>query len=250
MMRILITIFAFAILLQAVDVQVKIEPYKSNEMNIEAFKQFLIDKMHFHPDNQKDLDKRLNEDWLLANYFVKKYNSPFEEADVTNMVNRYLADKAVEKIQRSVKISDDVLRSYYLDHKNKYRMKAIVTFDLYTFKSLQKADAFYRFAKEHNASEVAAYTKKERIKTSSYKSRLNMMLPVFRLVMIDLEQSGYYTPPVYYNHDFDVLYIKNIEKKDEYVPYRVAKKEIAKKLYKQTFLKKRKEILETFMDEQ
>ncbi len=230
--------------MQGAEVDLKATAYQKDELRIQAFEEYLRKTRHFRPQKHSELDRNLKEDWLLANRFVTEGMSPKEKAFITNMLNRELARMEVERIQRSVKISDDVPRSYYMDHLEDYKLRPILSFDIYTFKTVEKAEAFYEYTKKHTAEEAAAYAKKEKIKTVPYKAAENKTIPYLRRVMKDNHSSGYFSSPVFFNKEFSVIYVADIKPQKGYLPYEKVKPHIMNILFKKTYLEERQRIIE------
>ena len=240
--------FVLVYFASAVDIDVKIEPYVKNEENIAAFNQYLKTEKHFTADSQKGLDKHLHDDWLLANHFAKDMSS-YEKALLTNMVNRYLARKEIEKIQKSIKLSNDVLKSYYLDNLKDYKLKPLVDLTVFNFKTLEDAHTFYKYSQEHNYTQTSEFAKEQEVKQFEYKYPLNKMMPIFRLSLRDLKQTGYFTPPLFYGKEFLVIYVKDIKQRDGYLSFKKVKGHIGTILHKQTYLQKRNELISIYQEE-
>ncbi len=244
-------IVVFAVLaamgtLQSAEVDVKPVPYVKNEKRVKAFDEYLREVKHFRANSWKDLEKNLRDDYLLANHFLKNGMNDDERARLTNMVNRYLAQREVQRIQKSIGISDDVTRSYYLDHLRDYKLKPIVSLKNFHFKTLEEADAFYRFAKENGYAKALQKAKTMGVEPIDYTHPLNMMQPLFRLSLKNRHDSGYFTPPQYVPKDFVVLYVADIKQRDGYIPYDKVKRAIARELWQKTYLRKRMEILSSY----
>lgn len=229
--------------LQGVEVDVNVTAYQKDALRIQAFEEYLRKSRNFRPQKHSELDRNLKEDWLLANRFVREGMSAKEKAEITNTLNRELARMEVERIQRAVKISDDVPKSYYLDHMKEYKLRPILSFEIYAFKTLDKAAKFYEYAKHHTVDEVAAYAKKEKIKVLPYKAAENKTVPLLRRVMKDNTSTGYFTYPVFFNKEFTVVYVAGIEQRQGYLPYEKVKSHIMNTLFKKTYLEERQRVI-------
>ncbi|GEM_PF-6672195 len=242
------TLICVAAVGRAADVQVKVAPYVRNEERITAFDDYLRTEKHFRAQSRKDLEKNLRDDWILANSFLENAYTPEEKAKVVNLVNRYLAKREVQRIQKKIGISDDVLKSYYLDHISDYRLKPIVSMKIFHFKTLEDADTFFRFAKTHSYEEAVKKAEAMQTKPIDYTHPLNMMQPIFRLSMRNKTDKEYFTPPQFVGKDFAVLYVADIKPREGYVPFEKARKGIGKELWKKTYLRMRRQILDSYQD--
>lgn len=237
-------------LLWGADVNVVPSAYQKDETRITAFDNYLRKTRHFRAQSREDLEKNLRDDWLLANHFIEKAYTPMEKAEIVNLVNRVLAQKEIERIQKKIGIKDDVVKSYYLDHLSEYRLKPMVSIKIFHFASLRQADDFYRFALKHTYAQSTEKLKKDGIKAVDYTHPLNMMQPVYRLSLRNLEDQHYFTPPQFVGKGFAVVYVDTIKKRDRYAPFDKVKKSIAKMLWQKTYLEKRAEILASYQDKQ
>jgi hypothetical protein len=243
-MELIVLVLLHMSAIQGAEVDLKAVPYQKDELRIQAFEQYLRQSRHFRPQKHSELDRNLKEDWLLANRFIKEGMSPEEKAWITNALNRELARMEIERIQRSVKISDDVPKSYYMDHLEGYKLRPILSFDIYIFKSLDKAEEFYQYTKKHTKKEADEYAKKEKVKIIPYKAAENKTLPLLRRIMKDRRRTGYFSPPVFLNNEFSVVYVADIEQRKGYLPYEKVKPRIMETLFKQTYLEERKRVVD------
>lgn len=230
----------------AVNVELNSSPYVKNQNNIDAFTVYLRDVKNFRANKEADLDKNLHDDWMLANNYLSKHITPLERAEVTNMVNRYLAAKEIRRVQESIQLSDDIVKSYYLDNLDKYRLKPMLNLTLFTSKNLDKAREFYDYASSHNIAQAKEYADKNssKIVYKDYSASENRTVPVIRRAMRDMNSTNYFTPPLFHIDSFLVVYVDNIEQRSGYVEYERVKSSIVKLLRDKTFIQERKKIVE------
>lgn len=230
--------------LNGADVVMNAVPYEENEARIQAFEYYLKTEEHFVAKEPKELQQKLQEDWLLANRLLREGMTDFEKGRVVNALNRFMAKMQIKRIQDAVKIPDDVPMSYYIEHKNNYKLKPVFTFELYRFKRFDDALAFYNYASVHAKADVDQYVKDNNISTRPYVAPENRALPALRLMMKDKTSVDYFTYPVLIKRNFNVIYVDDIEKRAGYLPYGKVKKHILSILFKETYLRAREKTIE------
>jgi len=239
---------ACACSLGAVEVEVKSSVYKTDENNILAFDRYLQDDKNFRAESRKDLEKNLHEDWILAEIYIKDNFNDFEKAKVTNLVNRFLAKEQVKKIQKEIKISDDIIKSYYLDHLAEYKLKPYVEMKIFNFDTIESAYEFYIFSRSHTFDESMKYAINNNISPEKYNHPLNRMMPEMRYSLRDTKQKKYFTPPQVFKQHYMVSYIENVTERDGYVEFKNVKKYIEKILWKETYLQKRFDLVSQYKE--
>ncbi len=237
---------AWACSLGAVEVEITSSVYKTDENNILAFEQYLKEEKNFRAESRKDLEKNLREDWILAEVYVQNNFNDYEKSKLTNMVNRYLAKEQIKKIQKKIDISEDVVKSYYLDHLDNYKLKPYVEMKIFNFDTLESAHAFYIFTQSHTYDESLQHAVKEDIAYVQYNNPFNRMMPEMRHSLRDMKQKNYFTPPQLYKKQYMVTYIENITEREGYVAFEKTRKYIKKLLWKKTYLKQRSDLLSQY----
>lgn len=231
-------------MLNAADVVLEAVPYEKNESRIQAFEYYLKTEEHFVAKDPKELDQKLQEDWLLANRLIREGMTDFEKGRVVNALNRFMAKMEIKRIQDAVKIPDDVPMSYYIEHKNNYKLKPVFSFVLYSFKTFDDALAFYSYASVHAKAEVDQYATDNNISTRPYVAPENRTLPALRLMMKDKASVDYFTYPVLIKRNFNVIYVDGIEERSGYMPYGKVKNHILSVLFKETYLRAREKAID------
>jgi hypothetical protein len=235
--------------LSAVEVALKEAKFTQSKEKVKAFKKYLKNKGDFVANNEKDLLLNLEDDTILANQFFTKYYSKEVEAEVENMVNRYLADAYIKKIQDETVLDDKIVESYYLDNIEKFKVKPVADILILQFENLDDATKFYNTTKKDSNSLKIIRNAENKIKKKiDYKHPINRMYPAYRDSLRDYKQSDYFTPPQYIRGSFVVLYIRSVVDEDRYYPIKDVKKYILKTLHKEVYTKERKKILDNYRD--
>jgi hypothetical protein len=197
--------------------------------------------------------KVAKENKILANEYIKKFGlSNFDKSKIEVMVNTYLADNMVRRIQNKIKIPDKVLYSYYLDNKEKFRTGDQIDFISFEFDDMRKAVDFYVKVKDKDFSYAQKIADKDNVKTKNFLNQRIFKIDPNIKKYLDDHKSGYFLPPIYLKgRNIKVLYVKNykLSDKNDYLSFEQVKEEIAKKLKKANFIKERNKLLEKYKRE-
>lgn len=238
-----------AIEVSAVEVTIKEAPLNTSKEKIDAFKEYLKANGNFTANSENDLLKNLEDDVTLANHYIAEGMSKNEEQKINNMINRYLAKAEVKRIQEKIKLDDKIIDSYYLDNIETFKMKPIADITILQFKTLESASDFFSKTKKKESKELMIDAKEEAAKLTQYKHPINKMYPVYRDSLRDYNESDYFTPPQYIKGQFVLLYVKSIEDKNRYYPLEKVRKYITDTLYKETFVRERRKIIDDYRGE-
>ena len=221
-------------------------------IEVEAMKKHLKETMHFIPNSDKDVERIVRENSALADAYLQEHKDKFTHALLQIELNEKLAERYVKEVYDATKISDDVLKSYYLEHLEKYRKAPLLKARIVIFASLDKAMKFY----EHAASSGGTHPDKiadanrsgyERI--VKYVVPVSMARPEIRAVL-KKDKAHYYAPPQFYKNRFIVIYVDEIKKQEGYLPFEKVKANIVHSLKESTMLKKRHELVEALTKEE
>ncbi len=241
----LLAIFSFAI-----EVNIKVDKKPSQEVSqeeINAIQDYFYELYHFHM-SEKGAKKLIQENRALANEYLKKHKlSSYDKNRIRVTTELYLANKFVKQIQNSVKLSDDVLRSYYIDNKDKYLQPNTVDFVAFIFDTPEDAIKFYEENKKSDLKKLKDIAKKDKIIIKEYKKRPLKQLKISLRYLINKYQHGLLPPLI--GEKSSVIYVENLDRKKRYKPYSEVKKEIEKILKNKKFLEERKKILKKYYNE-
>ena len=226
------------------DTQIKVTP---NELSI--YKKYIKEKYHYIITDDKGARKLLEENKKLANAFIKsKYFNTSERLYLKIMIEDYLADRYVKKLQQSIKIPKKVVFSYYLDNKEKFKQKDKVYIIGYAFKNYKNAMEFYRQAYQlHDDSKIDILAKRYGGVKKDYGWKDVSSLKKSFSSFIQKGQTHYLIPPfIHDRHHIRVYYIRGYKRGRGYIPFEKVRKQIEEILYAKTFEKKREEILKHY----
>ncbi|BCD63186.1 hypothetical protein NitYY0826_P27 (plasmid) [Nitratiruptor sp. YY08-26] len=220
--------------------QLSISPDKNvsvTKSDIDALKFYTKEKFHFIM-NEDGAKKIAKENRILANAYLKEgLLTPFKKRVILIQVEKELADQYVKRLQKSIHLSEKVLKSYYYDHLKQFKKSDEVQLVQYRFKTFEDALTFYR-----NPKKGLKYTKKN----VGWKE-LNRIVNPYRAIISSTKVGGYTPPFVVGKNTYDIFYVKNKKiNKDSYIPFEKVKKNIAEILYKKTFDRAREKVLEKY----
>ena len=217
--------------------------------DVNALKRYLKEKFKFHISD-KGARKVVKENRILANEYLKKDLLKKQDKDLLKIeLEMKLADKFTEYLQRKIKIPENVLKSYYYDHREDYKQSDEVTLERIRFKNFDEAMKFYNEIlkqKEKKDHLLKKYHGKVIYKGTVKKERLKNSIQSF----LKEEMQNTYLPPMVLQADrIDVYYVHTYQKAKGYKPYIKVKKEIENILYKRTFNREREKILSRYSHE-
>ena len=233
----------------ALDITIK--PSKNynqvSQADIKAMQEYVKRKYHLFLYKKSAKNAVIDSRILSNEYFKKGLFTPKEKKKLQIELEMRYADKYIDYLQRKIKIPEKVLRSYYYDNIEKFKADPEVQFIRYRFDNYKDANNFYQdllisknpkkiIEKYHPKIHQEPFVKVAKLK-EPYRS------------FVQPQKSGYPLPPVVVKKNvYDVFYVKNYKQENRYKPYENVKKEIEDLLYKQTFAKKREEILKEYRD--
>ncbi|SMC10168.1 hypothetical protein [Nitratiruptor tergarcus] len=241
-MRKLFLLSLIAISLFAIDI--KISPDKNitvSYQDTKAIKTFYQEVFKFRLADEGAY-KLAEENRILANAYIKRYG--LDNNDIARIkveTELYLANHMVKNIQNSIKLSDKVLYSYYIDHKDQFKGSDKVDLVIFYFKDPEKAVDFYIKAKGKTLEEAKKIASKD-IVIKEYKNLdIKKMKPFFQNI-IQKYGPKHFLPPIF-DEVSSVSYIQDYHKAQKYKKFEDVKEEIRKLLYSKTFLRERNKIL-------
>lgn len=243
-------LLAISVHVSAVEVNVKEAVFIGNKDKKDAFKEYLKSSGNFTANDDNDLYKNLEDDAILANYFIRNGISSMEQAKLENMVNRYFAEAQIKKVQNEIILDDKIIKSYYLDNLETFKIKPVADMTIVQFKTLEDASEFFFDTKDKNLKDVINDANEKAEKLTEYKHPVNRMYPGYRDSLKDYNQSNYLTPPQYIRGKFVVLYIRDIEVKNTYYSLEEVKSHIIKTLHQKTYIRERKKLIDNYREEQ
>lgn len=153
--------------------------------------------------SDSDILKKLAKDIEYAKLYLKDMNKE-ENSEFKNFTVNYLSNKFVYKLLENEKknLTEDILYSYYLTHKEKFRKDD--TIDLYILIFNSKKDAERFNVKQKNLNNY---------KVESYKGYiLNSLIPNYLLIVKNLEPNKL-SDTFKVNDKYIKLYYNNLDKK-------------------------------------
>ncbi len=227
------------LLISSYAVNIQLLPDKNpqiTQQDVEALKAYVKEKYHFIM-NESGAKRIAKDNRILANEFLKKgLLSPFERNLIRVELEKRLADKMVKNIQKNIKISDDVIRSYYEDHIDEFKEPDKIKIVSHTFDSYEKAIDFYKGNKGNPGKKKDLGIKEVDSLKAPYRG------------FIEKGKENYCIPPIVLGKKkYNVLCVeKYIDNSSKHIPYPKVKKRIKNILYKKTFSKERAKILEQY----
>ena len=234
-------------------VEVEVRPDKDTNITISiteknALKDFVKSTMNFILRDEGAY-KIAKENRALANEYIKqKKLSSYDFARIKVEIEMYLATRFVKDIQRNIKLSDDVLLSYYKDNKERFKKSDEADIVLIFFNNYDDAAKFYenvrnkdfsyakQLAKEYNAT----------IKDYGFKKVTEFKSPT-KEYLLQYKKAGVFLPPVVLSpNSVSILYVKGYKVGKGYKDFEDVKEDIRKFLYNKTFLRERNKILKKY----
>ena len=229
--------YLILISLNLVGLEIKILPDKNltiNNQEIEyIIKNFLQKK--YIKINKKVAQKYIKDNRILSDKFLKEYTIP-QDLVISLRLNleENLANLYVKKKQKNMRISEEILKSYYKTHPKLFQKDQNIHFTAYKFKSFEDALKFYQTHKI--ASKNALIEKKDVVLK---KSQIHPLIaPLF-----DKIRENETTPPVFYGNAYIVFEIKRKEPQKP-LSFEESKEKIRSILLQKIFLRTKKELVE------
>ena len=219
-----------------------------SRIEVSAMKKHLHDVLHFKPKSDKDVERIVEENKMLADAFLEEHSKDtLDMALISIELNERLADQFVKELNKKIEIPDDVVKSYYLEHIEKYKKAPLVKTKIFLFKTLPEAMIVFKFSTKHDPEKTISFIdtniSKEDVKKIKYNVPESLMRPEVKTVLVHGKEH-YFTPPQYYKGKYMLVFVDKIEKEQGYIPYDKVKKEILYTLKKQNFLKERQNIID------
>jgi hypothetical protein len=142
---------------------------------------------------------------LFAGEYIKNSKSNLE-FDIENMVLNYLSSQYKKSFLDGIKLSDDILKSYYVAHKSKYERKEML--DLYQISFSSKEEAL-KFKKEYSKLKTEKFlnsSKNRRV----FKSIVLETLPTnYQLYLSTLKEKELSDAVLLDGSNYYLIYFKN-----------------------------------------
>ena len=249
MIRNILIIGFFVITSFAIEIQLfpdkKINVTRSD---LGEYKTYIKKKYNYVITDNEGAKKLIRENRILANEFLKNGMYKKEKEYIKIMLEDYLADKYVQNIQRSIKIPEKVLYSYYLDNKEKFKKPSQVNIIRFRFKTYDDAADFYNKARTlHNEQAIKKLAMQHNAQIKDYGWRNVTTLKKNFTSFIKKNEKSYLIPPFIQNAQAtNVYYIRDYKKEGDYYSFDKVKQKIRDILYAKTFEQKREEILKRY----
>lgn len=227
----------------------RLDETKTSMQHIDAMKEYLFETQRFTPNSDQDVVDILIENKLLTEAYMKLRNKSAIHAMKDVVSEAYFAKAMIKLKQKLISIPAEVVKSYYLDHIDEYKMKPIIDLDIMMIKSLDTAFDVFNQSRLKTYNEVKKYAQGKGVNIKKYRQPVNRMPVFLRKTLRNYTDSQYFTPPQHTRKGFMILYVKSVEPQKGYWPFEKAKKEIEKKLYKQSYLNMRKKLVAELKNE-
>jgi len=233
-------------------VELRILPQQNIQItgqDVDAFKKYILDTLHFHLSDEGAQNIVL-ENRFLANDYIKTYKlAPFDKKYLQVMVEKFLADKMVQRYQENLPIDEKVLLSYYLDHKKEFKKQPQIEAILFWFDDAKKAIDFYLEVQGKDFEDAKKLARKyggvlQKMGGEKSLSQFSQKVQKF----VHKNPRPYYAmPPVILSpNSASVLYIKSYRQERGYEPFDAVKEKVKRKIFQEAFTKMRKEILNKY----
>ena len=192
--------------------------------------------------DKQNAKKYILENRLLANTFLKQHKKVPKNILTNEKLHfeKTLADAYIKEYQRKIRLSDDVLKSYYLTHKKDFFTIRKISFVPFYFDNFDKANDFYQKNKKNKHLQIP----KDHQIFSLTTDRIDPL--VFEV--IEKNKPNKLTPPFFYHGRYVVLYIQQ-DIPSKQILYKDAKESIRKILLQKTAVRAKKELLKKISDE-
>ncbi len=171
----------------------------------------------------------IKENRILANAYMKEYGIPdLLKIEMQIILEEKLRNMLVRKEKEKIEINNDVLLSYYKNHKDEFYKSEEITFNVYNFKNYEDAHSFYN-KNRNNYTEIDSYVKDNnitKISETMLKSKLHKEL---RALLKDGNVTKYITPPEFFNKKYMILDVVSIQKA-KILPFDKVKEKVRKSL--------------------
>lgn len=246
MVRVIFLITFIIVFSFAIEVELKPDDNLSiGYKDAQVLKSYLYQTYRYRLTDQGAYDI-VKENRLLANSYLKKNQLSLEDKKYLSIIiEKYLAEKFIKKIQEDQNISKKILFSYYVDNKDKFKNEDKIHIMLLRFSSFDKAINFYQLTKKSLSPQILEKAKNEfnaTIKDLGWKefSSLKAITKSF----IQKGKKEYFLPPfILASNRVDILYVKDYQEGKGYKSFDTVKDKIKKILYSKAFIKERNKIL-------
>ncbi len=210
--------------LYAIEIDISLsDSTDANAVDIERFKVMLQKRnMGISDANAKSA---IQENRILANAYMKEYGIPdLLKIEMQIILEEKLRNMLVRKEKEKIEINNDVLLSYYKDHKDEFYKSEEITFNVYNFENYEEAYSFYSKNRD-NYTEINNYVKDNNITKASetmLKSKLHKEL---RALLQEGNATKYITPPEFFNKKYMILDVVSIQKA-KISPFNTVKKKV------------------------
>ena len=250
MFRIAFLVSFFIATLFGIEVEIKKDTNISvTSQEVQALKYYISKTLNFHLTNEGA--KRLaKENKMFANQYIKEYGlSDEDKGYIRTCVEKYLAERFIQKKQRELPINREILLSYYKDHRSQYKKPDLVDAVLFWFDDADKAIRFYQKSKEVKKYEDLVRMAQEmgaRIEDMGLRDVRGFRSPTKELLQ-KYKKSGYALPPVIVSPESaSVLYVKEYKHQKGFQSFDEALPEVKRNFYKQAFIKMRDKLLREY----
>ena len=233
-------------------VELHIAPQRNinvSSQDVDALKRYILQTLKFHISD-KGAHRIVLENRLLANEYLKKYKlSPFDKKYLQVCIERYLADKMVQKYQQSVPVDEKVLLAYYLDHKEQFKKEPKIEAVLFFFFFAKKAIEFYLSVQGKNFDDARKLAREYKgiLQEMGGEKRLSQFSKKVQEFVLKNPRAYYAMPPVILApNSASVLYIKSYKQEKGYKPFESVKEQVKQEILQKAFAKMRKKLLEKY----
>jgi len=228
------------------DIKIKISPQDITDM-----KQFLREEYRFIVE-EEGAKRLVKENRILANVFIKSpYFKNFNLNLLKIKIEKILSEEFVKKVQSSIDLSPKILKSYYYDNLEKFRLPPKFVIKRYSFKTYDQAFSFYKRREKNLSTPPGDFG----VSSSNVRrvSLSQLREPLKSLVEDNLEKNlsytKYLTPPlVISSKRVDVYEIEKevTSKSKKFYDFEQVKEEIKSFLYKKAFSQEREKLLSKY----
>jgi len=192
--------------------------------------------------NLKKLKTYLKDNRILSNMYLDRHNPLTEDEAMVlkHTIENVLAAKVIKEIQEETKISDDVVKSYYIAHQDDYMNEPTYDYTYISFETFEKASTFYLTHKD-DIKTIFSYVKESNATVQKFVQKSESSV----YYTIGKEAQKTETPFILAPQKLEEYVIMYVQAKHKPlpIPYEVVKANIKEMLFQKTATEKRNKLM-------
>lgn len=194
----------------------------------------------------QDAKKVVEDNRIMSDIYIKKNPlDDYAKSTILLRIEEFFAGKFIANLQQKESLSDDILKSYYIENTEEFKEPAYLKMKFFTSNNYETIYKLYSKIKENKSIPNRKFLKENNISARDVNASITQLRRDIVDMLPSKDMNGFFTTPEFFTDHYTLIYI--LESKEEKIKsYSMVKNDIKHKLLLKTFKRKRNEFIKKY----